>query len=554
MLRETLSAMRDLPRLREVSTILIRYGMGDFLRKLGVTSALERAGQFLHIPTKSDTPHLEAPVRLRKALEELGPTFVKLGQVLATRADLFSEDWILEFEKLQSHVPSVPYEHLQEELTKALGASPEHVFSFFDPTPIGSGSIAQVHLAKLQNGTDVVVKIRRPNIRPKIDADLRILGYMAQLIELEFPEVRRYRPQQIVEQFAKSLKRELDLAAEARNMERFAKNFAIDETVKVPRVHWELTSESVNVQDLIIGIPGNHLQEIEVNGLDRKILASRGADAVLKMILIDGYFHADPHPGNVFYLPDNQIAFIDFGMVGWLSKQRRDQIVDLLAALASRDAYSIADVLQEWVDGGGVDDELLAGDISEFIFNYEHVALKDIRISTLLGDIVTIMRDHGIALPADMTLLFKALITLEGLGRQLDPNFRMVEHLTPFVKQVIIARYKPEALWQKGKHGLKEVAGLLSGLPKDIAKLVKEIRRGNVKIDLDLKRLDHFGHQLDKSANRLTLGIVTAALIIGSSIAMTVPGGPKTLGFFAFIIAMLNSMWIVFSIWRSGKH
>ncbi|WP_245546675.1 ABC1 kinase family protein [Leeia oryzae] len=515
---------------------------------------LERAGQILHIPTKTEEELVEAPVRLRRALEELGPTFVKLGQVLATRADVFGMDWIIEFEKLQSHVPPVPYEKLKPELTKAFGAPPEEVFSEFNPDPIGSGSIAQVHLARLQDGTPVVVKVRRPNIRPKIDADLRILGYLAQLIELEFPETRRYRPQQIVEQFAKSLRRELDLAAEARNMERFSKNFTHDNTINVPAVYWSLTSETVNVQELIQGIPGNKIAEIEINGLSRQVLASRGADAVLKMILIDGYFHADPHPGNVFYLPDNQIAFIDFGMVGWLSKTRRDQVVNLLASLAGRDAYAIADVLQEWVDGGGVDDDQLAADINEFIFNYEHIALKDIRITALLNDIITIMREHGIALPADMTLLFKALITLEGLGRQLDPDFRMVEHLTPYVKQVILERYRPEALWQKGKHGLRETINLLSGLPKDVARLLKDVRRGNVKIDLDLKRLDSFGHQLDKSANRLTLGIVTAALIIGSSIAMTVPGGPKTLGFLAFIMAVLNSMWIIFSIWRSGKH
>ena len=554
MLRETLSAMRDLPRLREVSTILIRYGMGDLVRRLGIANLLERAGQILHIPSKEEQEQLEAPVRMRRAMEELGPTFVKLGQVMATRADLFGPDWIAEFEKLQSTVPAVPYEVLRPHLSEALGCAPEAAFAEFDPTPIGAGSIAQVHLARLKDGAPVVVKVRRPGIRPKIDADLRILGYIAQLIELEFPETRRYQPGRIVEQFAKSLKRELDLDVEARSMQRFASNFEGDTNVVVPTVYWEWTNSTVNVQQLITGIPGNRLAEADATGLDRTLLAARGADAVLKMILIDGYFHADPHPGNVFYLPDNRIAFIDFGMVGWLSSARRDQIVDLLAALSRRDAYGIADVLQEWTEGASVDDEQLATDINEFIFNYEHVALKDLRVEALLTDIVGIMRDHQIALPADMTLLFKALITLEGLGRQLDPNFRMVEHLTPYVKRVIIERYRPEALWSRGKHGLREAVNVLSGLPRDMARLVKEIRRGNVRIDLDLKRLDRFGHQLDKSANRLTVGIVTAALIIGSSIAMTVPGGPKTFGLFAFALAFLNSVWIIFSIWRSGKN
>lgn len=554
MLRETLSAMRDLPRLREVSSVLIRYGMGDFLRRLGITGLLERAGQILHIPSKPEREQQEAPVRLRKALEELGPTYVKLGQVLATRSDLFGADWITEFEKLQSHVPPVPWEELHPTLTAALGSPPETLFAQINPEPLGAGSIAQVHLAQLHNGDAVVVKVRRPGIRPKIDADLRILGYIAQLVELEFPETRRYRPSQIVEQFAKSLRRELDLATEARNMQRFAANFADDPHILVPQVYWEYTNEHVNVQQWIQGIPGNHLSELAPNGLDRRTLAARGADSVLKMILIDGYFHADPHPGNVFYLPSNRIAFIDFGMVGWLSQTRRDQVVDLLAALSRRDAYGIADVLQEWVSGNTLDDEQLASDINEFIFNYEHVSLQDLRITSLLTDIVTIMREHEIALPADMTLLFKALITLEGLGRQLDPQFQMVEHLTPYVKRVILHRFHPETLLAKGKHGLREAFGLLSGVPRDMGRLLKELRRGNVRIDLDLKRLDSFGHQLDKSANRLTLGIVTAALIIGSSIAMTVPGGPKTFGLIAFILAFFNSLWIIFSIWRSGKN
>jgi ubiquinone biosynthesis protein len=277
------------------------------------------------------------------------------------------------------------------------------------------------------------------------------------------------------------------------------------------------------------------------------------------MILIDGYFHADPHPGNVFYLPGNRIAMIDFGMVGRLSEYRRNQMVDMLAALARRDEEGMLEVLLDWTGEALVDEAKLAADIAELTFHYEHVPLKDIRIGALIGEITAIMREHSIVLPSDLTLLFKALITLEGLGRQLDPDFHMVEHLTPFVRRVITERYYPTALFKRGRRGLRETLSLLGGLPRDVARLLKEARRGRVKIDLDLKRLDHFGHQLDRSTNRLTLGILTASLIIGSSIVMTVQGGPTLLGLplfglLGFMVAFFNSVWIVLSIWRSGRE
>ena len=423
---------------------------------------------------------------------------------------------------------------------------------------MAAASIAQVHYAKLPSGEPVVLKIRRPGIRAKIEADLRILYHIATLVELEIPDSRRYRPRQIVEQFAKSLKRELDLAMEARNLERFATHFAGDENIVIPKVYWEWTSEVMNVQERIDGIHGNSLAEIEVAGLDRKVLASRGADAVLKMILVHGFFHADPHPGNVFYLPGNRLAMLDFGMVGRLPEIRRDQIVDLLAALSRKDDDALLDVLLEWVGDATVDEVKLASDVNELVSNYEDMQLKDMRFGVLLGELTAIIREHSLVLPSDLTLLFKALVTLEGLGRQLDPEFHMVDHLGPFVRQVITDRYSPHALQKRAKRHLKDLFSLATGLPRDVARLLKEARRGRFKIDLDLKRLDHFGHQLDRSTNRLTMGILTASLVIGSSIVMTVKGGPTLFGlplfgFIGFMLAFVNSMWILFSIWRSGK-
>ena len=560
MLLETVSAMRDLPRLHEITTVMIRHGFGDVMRRLGVITLLERAGQVLHL-SHAEEKHtvLETPQRIRLAFEELGPTFVKLSQLLATRVDVFPPEWIAEFEKLQDSAPPVPFDKLLPAIEKALGRSPFELFRELQTEPCGSASIARVHRATLLDGTEVVLKIRRPDIRPKIEADLRLLKHIAALIESEIPEARRYQPTQIVNEFGRSLLRELDLALEGRTQERFRENFATDSGIVIPRIYWEWTSHQLNVQQYVSGIAGNDMDAIETAGLDRKLLAQRGADAVLKMILIDGHFHADPHPGNVFYLSGNRLALLDFGMVGKLSDQRRNQIVNLLVALAQHDEQGMLEVLLEWTEDGEIDEARLYRDVSELASDYESRALKDIRLGDLLGEVTAIMRAHSIILPSDLTLLFKALITLEGLGLKLDPDFHITDRIEPFLKRVIRQRYHPATLLKRGHRGLHDVFSLLSGLPRDAARLLKEARRGRLKIDLDIKRLDHFGHQIDHSTNRLTIGILTAALIIGSSIVMTVQGGPTIFGLplfglLGFMIAFINSVWIVLSIWRADKE
>lgn len=558
MIRETISVMRDFGRLREIAGILMRYGWTDVAKRLGKRSLIGYIGNAITTETPPEIMKLPTEVRARMAIQELGPTFVKLGQVLATRPDIFPPHWIAEFAKLQDQVPPVPFEELLPDLEKALGKSPFEVFKDFQTEPIAGASIAQVHLAKLQDDTPVVLKIRRPNVQESIDADLRLLSHLGRLIESEMPEAKRFQPGKIIGQFSKSLKRELDLAMEGRNTERFGRNFADDKNVKFAKIYWDYTSEGVLVMERINGIPGNDLQKARSSGLDLQLLAERGANAVLKMVLIDGFFHADPHPGNVFYLPENKLAIIDCGMVGRITLDRRGEIADLLAALVSRDIDTLRDILIIWAGDAQVDEAKLASDVDEFICNYDNAPLKHVRFSALLNDLTTMMRENHLAVPPDLTMLFKALITLEGLGRQLDPDFQIVGHLTPFVKKIIIDRYMPAALFKKGRRGLGHLADAVTSLPGDVSQVLREAARGRLRINLDLKRLDHFGHQLDHSTNRLTIAMITAALIVGSSIVMTVKGGPTlfglpAFGFIGFFLAFVIGLVLMISIWRSGR-
>jgi ubiquinone biosynthesis protein len=556
------STARELPRLREISSVFVRHGLGDLVRRAGIATLLEHAGHVLQWGEASEIAPLEPQQRARLAFEQLGPTFVKLGQLLSTREDLLPPTWTTELAQLHSHVPPVPFDDLLPQIEQALGRSPFEVFGNLEREPYAAGSIAQVHRAKLASGTPVILKIRRPGIEAKIDADLRIIEHLAHLVEHEIPEVRRYRPVQIVGQLRGSLERELDLAVEARNTERFARNFADDLDILVPRVYWEWTSSAMNVQEHIEGIRGNDLVAIDNAGLDRKALAARGADAVLKMILVDGFFHADPHPGNVMYLPGNRIALIDFGMVGRLSPVRRRQIVDLLAGLARHDEETMLEVLLDWRGDDFVDEARLATDLGEFAFDYADMQLKDLKIGVLLRRVSAILREHSIVLPVDLTLMFKALISLEGLGRHYDPEFRLIERAKPFLDSAMRERYQPAEAARRAQETLSDFFGLVTSMPRDLARLVKDARHGRLRVDLDLKRLDSFGHRLHSAINRATIGIMTASLVVGSSIVMTVAEGPTLFGvplltFFGllgYLIAFVNSLWIILSIWRSGRR
>jgi ubiquinone biosynthesis protein len=554
MLLDVLGAAQDLGRLQEIASILIRYGFGDLARRLGMGQALERAGRLLHWKEAEELARLEPPQRFRRVLEDMGPSFVKLGQILATRIDLLPPDYIDEFAKLQDRVPPIAFETLKAQLEDDLGAPLTEVFAEVDPVPLAAASIAQVHRGRLKSGELVVLKIRRPGVRKVVEADLRLLKRLADIAEAQIEEARRFRPVEVAAEFARSMRRELDLAAECRNAERIADNFKDDATILVPRVYWQWTSERLNVQQFIAGIPGRDLAAIGAAALDRKVLAQRGATAVLKMVFEDGFFHADPHQGNVFFLSGNRIAFIDFGMVGRLSAERRDQLVDLLYGFAERKAGRVVDILLKWARPADTDEDTLTIEVEALIDSVHGVPLKSFNLGRLITDLVALLREHNLALPSDLTLLTKTFISLEGMGRQLDPEFDMMATARPFLHSVVLARYTPSALARRSRQGATEALEQISALPSDLRKLVKQAQNGNLRLRLDIRGLKEVADRIDRGASRLAVGVVTAALILGSSMVMTTAGGqlpvgPAVFAAFGVLFAVLGGLWIALSIW-----
>jgi ubiquinone biosynthesis protein len=362
-----------------------------------------------------------------------------------------------------------------------------------------------------------------------------------------------------VRQFSQSLRRELDFAAECRNAERIADALEPDSGVVVPAIHWDYSGERLNVQSWIDGIPGRDYDALDEAGLDRHAIAARGTRAILMMILDEGFFHADPHPGNVFYLPGNRIGLIDFGMVGRLSEKRRHEVAELLHGLVSRDAETATRILIDWSEEADVREGRLLADVAEFIDQYHGVPLEHLDISAMIGEILAVLRHHHLVLPADLVLMFKAFLTLEGMGRSLEPGFDMAGEAAPIIEEVLGRYYSPFAIARRAQKSLAQSLRLLGSLPDDLSRLLRSARRGRIEVHVDIKELHEVSVRVDRAASRLTLGVVTAALIIGSAIVLNVQGdqqafGLPLFGLMGFIGAAIGGVWLLISIWRSGRE
>ncbi|WP_255440117.1 ABC1 kinase family protein [Caenimonas sedimenti] len=541
MLLEAVLSVRDVGRLYEIAAVLIRHGFGDMVRRLGLADALESAGHVLKWQDAAALAHMAPAARVVRALEELGPTFVKLGQMLATRVDLFDPEWIAQLGRLHDHARAASFEDVRAQIIEDLGQPPEEAFAEFGMEPLAAGSLAQVYAARLHTGESVIVKVRRPGIRAVVEADLRLLHRLAQAAESQSPALRIFGPRRLAREFSQSLRRELDFASEARNATRMIGNFAAyddgedaaadpgepprETPILIPRVF--SSCERLCVQQRVEGIAGTRLDLVDEAGLDRRLLARRGARAVLKMIVEDGFFHADPHPGNVFYLQDHRVAFIDFGMVGHLTEERRLQLAQLLVGLVRHEAGMVADVLLAWTGDEAADKADLVAEIEDFVARYSGVSLRQLRFGGMLNEVLAILRGHHLALPSDLGLLIKAFITLEGMGRDLDPDFDMAAEALPVLERALRAHYAPEQVLRRGWASMRSLLADVSSMPGELAALLRALRRGRLDIHVDVPAVRAVGTQIDRAATRLAVGIVVAALIIGSSIVMTVPGGPQ---------------------------
>lgn len=507
MLKMVLVTARDRARLKEISTVLIRYGLQDVIRLLGLSNLLSGAEGSSE---RQDGQTL--PQRLRAALEALGPTFVKFGQILATRSDLLDASWTDELDRLHSQASTLSWEQLAPQIRADLKGDPHSLFAEFDETPLAAASMAQIYRARLHSGEAVVIKVLRPGLAKTIQADLRLLTYLAETVEQQSPALARYRPRQMVRALATALTHELDLTHEGNNCERLAQQFAQQPNVVIPKIYWQWSSQRLLVQEFLPGIAPENPQQLAAAGLDGPLLAQRGAQAFMKMVLEHRLYHADPHPGNVMALADNRVGFIDFGMVGQLSERRRNQLLLLLQAIAERESAGIVNTLIAWSDSDPLD--LLDLELAAQNF-LDKQASATLTLGKALTDLLVMVREHQLALPPDLVLLFKALITADGVLHRLDPHFDIIATLKPMLQQVMLQRYTPEAVRRRMLVLGGEALDASEELPQTLRLLMRRLKGGKISADINVKNIDQLSKALERAAITLAIAIVTAAFALG---------------------------------------
>ena len=538
--------LKYIRRRRQIVGTFVRHGLGYFVQKAGLgdpgITAISSA-----LGNENNADRYLLAVNLREAFMELGPTFVKLGQLLSTRSDMLPPVFIEELEKLQDKVTPISYEAITQVLKEDLGDL-DNIFSFFDPEPLAAASIGQVHRACLKSGEDVIVKVQRPGIESIVRNDLEILKGLARRSERRSAEAIQIGVYAIVEDFAKTLLRELDYDREARNTEQVFHNFADDKRVLIPRVYRQYSTPRVLIEDYIKGYKLSDIEGIDQQGWSRRNLSRLGTEAFLSQILLHGFFQADPHPGNILAVNENTIAFIDFGEIGYLGERRLMFIGELLMAINNKDPYKATSILGDMGILGDIDNiEAFSEDLGELLDGLMIGTIGDVDIRTLRADIMTLAYRYHLKIPAYLTSLMKALITVEGLGKKLDPTFNINEVASPLAAKVYAERMKPKNIARYIQNRYYQDIRYLKNLPMNLNKTLKKTGEGKLLINMEMDFTPRATRKITQLISRLGFAMITTGALIGSALVLMTNHSPSVdefsflgiIGFSAAIIGMI---------------
>jgi ubiquinone biosynthesis protein len=504
--------MAHVEHYRQIAETLARHGFGFAIGVAGLQNWVP-----LHrglIGHESREEPYSNPEHLRLALEQLGPTYIKLGQILSTRPDLLPAPYRSELAKLQDSAPPVPGPVIADLIERELGDVPSQVFASFDLEPLASASLGQAHAATLHDGTDVVVKVRRPRIVEQVEQDLEVLRNLAIRADRRWEAAADYDLVGIAEEFADTLRAEVDYVHEGRNAERFAANFAASQTIRIPQIYWDTTTSRVLTIERISGIKVNDLAALDAAGIERRVLADNAAQAIAKMIFEDGFFHADPHPGNLFVQSDGRIGLIDFGMVGEVDEALREALSRLLIALAGRDPRRVALAVIELTSSRTtVNISALATDLAPILERYTERALVDVPVGALIQDVLAVVRQHHLRLPRGLALLSKMLVMAEGLGTELDPQFQLSQVIGPYARRLVASRYSPEGIVRQLRRAGVDVLDVVAELPVQLRRMRDMLDAGGPEVHLRTAELEPFIDRLEATGRQLQAALLTAAVI-----------------------------------------
>lgn len=504
---------RHLARYRRIAEVLARHGFGAVLAQLGLADRFNIPRRLLRRGVE-ESDRVPPAVRLRLALEELGPTFIKLGQIASTRPEILPPAVLAELNNLQDKVPPDPWEAILPLIEAELGRPLAEVFAAFDPTPIASASLAQVYPALLPDGTHVVVKVQRPGVERLIDTDLHILSDIAHLVRERLPGFVPFDPVEMAEEFANALREELDYRREGRNADRFRENFEAEEYVYVPRVYWQYTTRRLMVQERLRGIKIDDLAALDAAGLDRHRIAMHASRLIIREVLEDGFFHADPHPGNLFIEPDGTIGLVDFGMVGTLSAPVQAQLVAMVVAFASRDAVQLSEALLAFAPPrGNVDRIRLNREVDRLVRAYTEKPLAEVDMVEIIDGLLDIARGYHLRPPTEISLIGRMLALLDGIGRALDPGYSMVAVLKPYVETMMRRRFQPDAVWAGLVSLLSETVDLGAHAPRRLLRILTRYEQEGVKVAVDAETIEPYMRRVELLGDR-----VLAGFLLGSAI------------------------------------